>query len=258
MRNVVDEDDIRNFKNEINRLKTSNLLQENLEYFIDGVHELMIAEDLPKLERKLEDLKSLRDTINAFQERASNTFNTLVAKQKIMNDIKDEWKVFDLPLTTDSLTLLQESLSRINRLKLQCSNFNGAFTSEDERKLRQCTRAVQELQAKRGQSSKRLNPAERLTKTLKEAIEKGDSTRLQEAIRICKDNIHNCDLALLSKAEKLLKKVTIKYLKKNLEEATTSRNLPQLFEALQAIEDSWYDFTTFVHFKLRFQIYVFF
>ena len=340
MRNVIDEQEILCFKQELKMLQIENTLQKRVNDIMASVNQLIKLEDLPRLGQKLDDLRQIlndqfykkNEETTTFLANASKTFNTLVSKHKLMDEIKTAWKGFDLPFSPDFLDSLKASLLRMENLKQESINFDGAFTAKDDEKLAKCKKDVEELErnvkqreethaelkaalekrsyedlkrvlktaknttflddklvskceklrdflnpkerkaaltdackrrdikaiekaiedfkaanvtrfpdelAKAEKRLKKLKHIEKLNKLLRRAMVDREIDALREALQTCKeDRIHNSDIPLFSEAQELLTELTIDELKENLSMAVESRNLPQLVEALQAIQNS--------------------
>ena len=141
MTNVVDAKKIHELKEKMNQIQIENLMGE--------VNNAKFARNLPELRQKLEELRHKMkekmykesNEVTAFLENATDAL-------KLMEKIEKAWKKFDIPFVPNSLPSLQKSLLHIQKLKEESLNFDGAFTAEDEKRLKKTIKDVQDLEAK--------------------------------------------------------------------------------------------------------------
>ena len=141
MTNVVDAKKIHELKEKMNQIQIENLMEE--------VNNAKFAGNLPELRQKLEEL---RHTMNEKTYKESNEVAVFLENAtdalKLMEKIEKAWKRFNIPFVPNSLPSLQTSLLYIHKLKEKSLKFDGAFTAEDEKRLKKTIKDVQDLEAK--------------------------------------------------------------------------------------------------------------
>ena len=238
MRNIVNEGEIIDFRNEMNRIRIENSLQKKVEDLMCGINDLIIAEELSKLGRKLDDLRHTmnddfykkNDEATAFLEKASDTFNTLVAKHRLMDDIKKAWKEFDLPFVPDSLGSLKESLLRVKELRENSSKFDGAFGVQDEERLAKSIQDIQDLENK-------VEQRDQLHEDMEAALEKRSYDDLKSVLKRTK-KVPFLDERLIVECEKLKAFLSPKERKAALTDACKRRDISAIEKAIQDFKEA--------------------
>ena len=232
LRDVVDAMVVMEARDDLNRLRRELSLGTHVNNLIKDVNQLILAEDLLALEKKLDELRHVTKDKNYKKNEETENFiktsfdalEVLRKKHRLRDELKKAWKGFELPLIPDSLASLKASIAAVEELKKQAQKYDGGFTATDEEKLQKHTQEVEDLEIK-------IKSRDKANQSLTDAFNSRDYEELKSVLRQTQ-KLSFLDEDLVQKCKDLRDFLNPKKRREALLNASKSRDIEELEKAI--------------------------